>query len=167
MNMNLVGNKNIFAIEYSVLMVNPSPPYGDCLLWFGGNSLGGLEGEVFLTRVCSCLEGISSIKEQLFLEEYLNNLPEAELFNLMIKDKIDETGKYWFMDTEGFDLFRNYIYRRNETFHFLWQLSLRVWEEFEPQGVPTQLFSAQVPISIYEEVVGKFRNALMKLYNFQ
>lgn len=166
MNTTLIGNKEIFAIEYSVLMVNTSPPYCDCLFWLGSNSLGGLEGEVFLTRVCSCLEGISSIKEQLFLEEYLYNLSDVELFDLMREDKIDETGKYRFMDTEGFDLFRNFIYRRNETFYFLWQLSPRVWAEFEPQGVSTQLFSAQVGISVYEEVVREFRKALMKLYNF-
>jgi hypothetical protein len=165
MNANLIGNKEIFAIEYSVLTVNPYP-LGDCLLWLGGNSLGGLEGEVFLTTVCYYLEGISSIKDQLFLEEYLYNLPEAELFDLMIEQKIDESGKYWFMNTEGFDLFRSCISRRNETLHFLFQLAPEVWKEFELQSLSTQLFSAQVPISIYEESVGEFRNALMKLSNF-
>ena len=93
-------------------------------------------------------------------------MSNAELFDLMQKNKIDETGKYWFMETEGFDLFNKYIYRRNEMFHFLWQLTPKVWKEFEPQGIPTELFSAQVAIYVYEEVVKQFRNALMKLYNF-
>lgn len=116
--------------------------------------------------VCQWLEGNLLIKDQLFLEDYLYNFPDAELFDLMREQKLDEKGKYWFMDTEGFDLFRSYIYRQDEKFHFLWQLDPTVWKEFEPQGVSTQLFSAQVAISVYEEVVKQFRNALMKLYNF-
>jgi len=84
----------------------------------------------------------------------------------MREEKIDEKGTYWFMDTEGFDLFRTYIYRRDETFHFLWQLDPEVWEKFEPQGISTRLFSAQVAISVYEEVVTQFKSTLMKLYNF-
>jgi hypothetical protein len=162
MNTNLVGDKNIFAIEYSVLNVNSSPPYGDCLLWLGGNSLGGIEGEAYLNIVCDRLKGTSSIKDLLFLEKDMYNLSDVELFNLMQ----DETERYWFLYTEGFDLFNKYIYRRDETFHFLWQLNRTVWKEFEPQGVSTQLFSTQVAISVYEEVVKQFRNALMKLYNF-
>ncbi|HCF28646.1 MAG TPA: hypothetical protein DEV81_15915 [Cyanobacteria bacterium UBA11049] len=35
MNTNLVGNKKIFAIDYSVLIANPSSPYGDWLIWLG------------------------------------------------------------------------------------------------------------------------------------
>lgn len=166
MTRNLIGDKKIFAIEYSVLMLESTPLYGDCLIWLGGNSLGGLEGEAYLGSVCQYLEVSSSIKEQLFLEEHLYNLSDAELFDLMWEQKIDEKGTYMFLDLEGFDLFRNYIYRRDETFHFLWQLSPKVWKRFEPQGVPTQLFSAQVAITKYEEVVKEFRNALMKLHNF-
>ncbi len=165
MKENVIGDQRIFAIEYTVLIVNPSPPYGDCRLWLGGNVLGGLEGEVYLNRVCKCLEGVSSIKNQLFLEENLYNLSDTELFNLMEEQKIDEKGTYWFMDTEGFDLFRSYVYRRDETFHFLWQLA-KVREEFELQGLTTQLFSVQIAISLYEEIIKKFRNLLMKLYKF-
>lgn len=84
----------------------------------------------------------------------------------MLEQKLDETGTYWFIYTEGFDLFRSYIYRQNETFHFLWQLDQEVGKEFEPQGISTQLFSTQVAISKYETVVSEFRNALMKLDNF-
>jgi hypothetical protein len=84
----------------------------------------------------------------------------------MREHKLDEKGRYVFLPTEGFDLYRSYAYRRDETFQFLWQLNQEVWKEFEPQGVPTQLFSAQVAISKYEEVVKEFRNALMKLDNF-
>ena len=94
------------------------------------------------------------------------NLSDAELFELMRKNKIDETGKYWFMDTEGFDLFHKYIYRQNETFNFLWQLTPEVWEEFSSQGISTQLFSAQVAICMYEKVAKEFRNAIMQLYEF-
>lgn len=166
MNPDLVGDKKIFAIEYSILRVNPYRPYGDCLIWLGGNSLGGIEGEVFLNMVCQHLEGKLSIKDLLFLEEYLYKLPDVELFDLMREDKLDERGTYWFLYTEGFDLFRSYIYRQDETFHFLWQLDRDVWKEFEPQGISTQLFYAQVPISVYEDVVKQFRNALMKEYNF-
>lgn len=166
MNTILIGDKEIFAIEYSVLTVNPSPPYGDCLLWLGSNFLGGLEGEAYLNVICGCLEGDLFIKDQLFLKKDLYKLSDTELFDLMKEHKLDEKGKYVFLYTEGFDLFRSYIYRQDETFHFLWQLDSEVWKEFEPQGVSTQLFSAQVPISIYEEVVREFRSTLMKLYNF-
>lgn len=29
-------------------MLDSTPLYGDCLIWLGGNSLGGLEGETYL-----------------------------------------------------------------------------------------------------------------------
>ncbi|BAY38148.1 hypothetical protein NIES2111_24930 [Nostoc sp. NIES-2111] len=161
MNENLIGDKTTFAIEYSILMVDPSPPYGNCIIWLEGNSLGGIEGEIYLTRVCQLLEAVILIKNKLFLEEPFYNLSHTELFNLMRKDKIDETSKYWFLYTEGFDLFDNYLYRRNDNFHFLWQLTPKVWKEFEPQGIPTQLLSAQVAIGMYEKVVNQFKNALM------
>jgi hypothetical protein len=164
MNKNLIGNKEIFAIEYSILKVNPSPPYGDCLIWLGGNSLGGLEGEVYLNRVCELLEGNLSIKALLFLEEHIYDLSETEIFELMLDEKIDEEGKYWFLYTEGFDVFNKYIYRRNETFYFLWQLAHRVWKYFEPEGVSTKLFFAPVDISVYETVVNQFKNTLRELY---
>lgn len=166
MNEIVIGDKGTFAIEYSILMVNPSPPFGYCKIWLGGHFMGGIEGEVYLTRICHLIESVTSIKNKLFLEEYLYNLSDAELFELMRKNKIDETGKYWFMDTEGFDLFHKYIYRQNETFNFLWQLTPEVWEEFGSQGISTQLFSAQVAICMYEKVAKEFRNELMKLYKF-
>lgn len=163
MKENIIGDKRRFGIEYSILMVDPSPPYGDCRLWIGGNFLGGIEGEVYLTRVCHLLEGILSIKNELFLEDDFYNLSDVKLFDLMQKDEIDEKGKCWFMDTEGFDLFRNYVYRRDEMLHFLWQLAPQVREKYELQGFPTRLFSAQVAVSMYEEVVKQFRSVIMTL----
>jgi hypothetical protein len=163
MNKNLIGNQKTFGIEYSILTVNPSPPLGYCLIWIEGNFLGGIEGEMYLTRVCRLLESIITMKNQLFIEESLYSLSDVELFNLMQKNEIDETGKYWFMDTEGFDLFYSYIYRQKDTFKFIWQLIPEAWEEFRSQDIPTQLFSAQVPICIYEEVVEEFKNVIMKL----
>jgi hypothetical protein len=40
---NLIGDKKIFAIEYSIISVKRSTALGDCLIWLQGNSLGGLD----------------------------------------------------------------------------------------------------------------------------
>jgi hypothetical protein len=164
MNTNLIGDKAVFAIEYEVLSTEL---YGSCILWLGGNCLGGLEGEVFLDIVCQRLERISVLKNQIFLASDLYTLSNTELFDLMQEDKIDETGLYWFLYTEGFDLFRKYVYRQGEVLYFLWQLKQEVWPEFETQGISTQLFSFHLPISLYEEVTRQFKCALMELTQSQ
>ena len=166
MNTNLIGDKQTFGIEYSMLMVDPSPPYGFCRIWLGGNFLGGLEGEVYLTSVFFNLKSVSSTKNSLFLEDSLYSLSETEIFDLMKKDKISEDSKYWFMYTEGFDLYNKYVYRENEILNFLWQLRLEVYEEFELQYISKQLFSSQVTIPLYEEVIEQFRIALREHYKF-
>jgi hypothetical protein len=46
---NTIGNKKEFAIEYEIQKVNPSPPYGSCLIWISELSLGDIENPIFLT----------------------------------------------------------------------------------------------------------------------
>ena len=50
---NIIGDKEVFAIEYSISDDHFCLPYayGECRIWLDGNWLGGIEGEVYLTRV--------------------------------------------------------------------------------------------------------------------
>ena len=93
-------------------------------------------------------------------------MSETEIFNLMKKDKISEDSKYWFMYTEGFDMYNKYVCRENEILNFICQLRLEVYEEFELQYISKQLFSSHVTIPLYEEVTEQFRMALRKHYKF-
>ena len=77
---NLIGKKQIFAIEYSVISINKETAFGNCLIWLQGNSLGGLEGECYLNMICHWLERRMKFKELLFLKDTLYNLSDVELF---------------------------------------------------------------------------------------
>ena len=161
---NLIGDTKIFAIEYSVISVRRATIFGNCLIWLGGNSLGGLEGECYLQMICRWLASPIIIKEQLFLRDSLYGLSDEEIFyTIKRQGRTEENDIYYFLDTEGFDFFRNFVYRKNENFHFLWQLEESYWEEFKPKGVSTNLFTAHVNISAYSNVVGKFEEALLEI----
>jgi hypothetical protein len=165
---NLVGDKKNFAIEYSIQSINRETAFGDCLIWLRGNSLGGLEGECFLNMICQWLVGYLEFKNHLFLSKKLSQLSEIELFEFLNKEtesKIRE--KYFFLDTEGFDWFGSFIYRKEDNFHFLWQLDRYYMKVFELKEVSTELFTATVDINTYYNVVHQFQNRLLELYKTQ
>jgi hypothetical protein len=166
MNMikKVIGDKKRFAIQYSVASNNISPPYGDCKIWINGHSLGGIEGEIYLTRVCKILKSLCLMIDEISLPENLYDLPYDEIFRIIKEEEIDEKGTYWFMDTEGFDLIRKYVYRRQEKLHFLWQLNPDVWNEFKIGDYPGEIFLAIVPVSVYSEVVDQFEDEIVMLY---
>lgn len=160
---NIIGDKKVFAIEYSISKPNPFPPYGDCQIWLGGNCLGGIEGEVYLTRVSQILQSVYLILDKLVLPELIFQLSCEEIFKIMKEEQIDEKGTYWFMDTEGFDLLNKYVYYQSEMLYFIWQLNPDLWSEFKVGDFPGQLFFAKVPISTYTEVTNQFRDAVAKI----
>jgi hypothetical protein len=163
---NLVGDKKNFAIEYSIQSVNRETAFGDCLIWLRGNYLGGLEGECYLNMICQWLKRCINIKEKLFMKNELYELSDVEIFNFLEEqERNEEKDNYYFLDTDGFDLFRNYIYRKNENFHFLWQLDKDYWQEFKPKGISTSLFTAQVDIFTYINIVYTFEEALSQVYD--
>lgn len=92
-------------------------------------------------------------------------LSDVEIFNFMEEQDRDEIENYYFLDTEGFDLFRKYIYRKGDFFHFLWQLDRDYWNEFSPRGISTNLHTAQISIATYTNIVGQFKHALSEIYN--
>jgi hypothetical protein len=162
---NIIGDKTIFAIDYSISDDHSSLryPYGDCRIWLGGNCLGGLEGEVYLATAYELLQSIYLIADKLTLPEDLYDLPDNEIFIIMKEERLDKKGTYWFMYSEGFDIMNKYVYYRNNTLFFLWQYRLDEWNGVKAWGFPGQLFSAKVPISTYIEVTNKFRDSLVAI----
>ena len=164
--MNIIGNKNKFAIEYSIVFTKKKTAYGDCIIWLEGKCLGGLEGECYLNMICQWLERQVEFKDNLFFTEDLYKLSSQELFNFMEeKAEYEIKENYRFLDTEGFDLFRSYIYRKDDKFNFIWQLDRDYWEEFKAQDVSIKLFTATVDIKIYCDIIFQFKNALLERYN--
>jgi hypothetical protein len=160
----IIGDRKKFAVQYSMSSINISPPYGDCRIWLNGYSLGGIEGEVYLTRVCKVLQSLCPTMDEISLPENLYSLSSNDIFRIMKEEKIDEKGTYWFMNTEGFDLSSKYVYRRQENLYFLWQLNPNAWNDFKTGDYPGQIFSAVVSVSLYNEVAEQFKAELMKIY---
>jgi hypothetical protein len=161
---NIIGNREVFAVQYSLLQSNSFLPYGDCKIWLGGNYLGGIEGEVYLATVSKLLNSVCLIIEKLILPRDVFKLSASEIFRMMEEEQIEEVGTYWFMYTEGFDLFSKYVYYQDEMLYFLWQFNPDVWNDFKIGDFPGQIFSAKVPLSTYTEVVNQFRDNVLALY---
>jgi hypothetical protein len=163
---NIIGDKEVFAIEYSISDAHFCLPYayGECRIWLGENCLGGIEGEVYLTRVGKILQSVYLMIDKLTLPEDMHDLPDGKIFKVMQEDRLDEKGNYWFMYTEGFDLMSKYVYYRNDTLFFLWQYCPDAWDGVRAWGFPGQLFSSKVPISIYMNVTNKFKEAIDEIY---
>lgn len=162
---NIIGDKTLFAIDYSISDDHSSLryPYGDCRIWLDGNCLGGFEGEVYLATVYRILRSVYLMIDKLTLPDDLYDLSGNEIFTIMKEGQLDEKGTYWFMDCEGFDLISNYVYYRNNTLFFLWQYCPDAWDGVRAWGFPGQLFSAEVPISTYIEVANKFKDSIVAI----
>ena len=162
---NIIGNPNEFAIEYSILL-NSSPPFGKCRLWFENKYLGNIEEEIYLSTTCYCLESVLENKNALFLNFKLDNIVRSEIFNLMLEEKIDNVDEYLFIPISGYDAFYKYVYRKNNYLYFVWMLNSEIQQEKEYQGYTSQICSAKIGINIYEEVVSKFRKKLEEKFTF-
>jgi hypothetical protein len=163
---NIIGDKKVFAIEYSISDAHFCLPYayGECRIWLGGNCMGGIEGEVYLTRVGKILQSVYLMIDKLTLPEDMYYLPDSEIFRVMEEDRLDEQGTYWFMYTEGFDLMSKYVYYQNDMLYFLWQWQAKVWDDFKIGDFSGQIFSSKVPISIYMNVTNNFKEAIAEIY---
>jgi hypothetical protein len=164
---NIIGDKAIFAIQYSISDFHSSLlyAYGECQIWLSGDCLGGIEGEVYLTRVYKILQSVYLMSDKLTLPEDIYDLPDSEIFKILEENQLDEKGTYWLLDTEGFDMMSKYVYYRNNILFFLWQyrLDTHTWNDIKVWGFPGQLFSAKVPIYTYIEVTNKFRDSLIMM----
>ncbi len=166
MNTNkIIGNPSDFAIEYSI-SIPSCPPFGKCRLWLQGMFLGDIEDENYLSTICCCLEGFFKNKDLFFLDDYLYNSSDEDIFDLMVEEKIDETGKYWFLYTSGFDAFLKYVYRKDDCFQIIWMLDPELKNQEEYQQYPSKTCSAKIDIAIYTEVVTRFRRDLEKICKF-
>lgn len=151
----LVGNKDLFAIQYSMENPNKYPPLEECTIWLNSFVMGGLEGETYLTMVSRDLLSVCKISDKIVLPEDFRDISDKKLFDAMLTEKFDESGTYWFMNTEGFDSFFSYVYKRNAQdnfFHFLWQINPG-WND---GTFSNQLFKASVPIIYYTQIVNEF-----------
>lgn len=157
MKTNIIGHREIFGIEYSILEAAPILPYGHCRIWLMGNFLGDIEEPIFLTSTCSSLEGLIIHREKYILDRHYFSLSEQEKFELFDSG---ETKDYGFLYIEGYDAFCKYIYYRQSLFYFLWKLSPQLKGQENYQNVPKELRSAKISLPIYEEVVREFRNVL-------
>ena len=163
---NIIGDKEIFAVEYSISEDHFCLPYayGECRIWLSGNCLGGIEGEVYLTRVADLLQSVYLMINNIALPKDMYDLPDSEIFKALEEDRLDEKGTYWFMYTEGFDLMSKYVYYQNDMLYFLWQLKPQSWNYSKVVDFPGQLFSSKVPISIYINITNKFKEAIAKFH---
>ena len=161
MNTNLIGNREIFGIEYLALTVSPPPPYGHCRIWLEGMFLGDIKETNYLTSTCSSLEGLAKYKDRFVLAAQFVSLSDIELFNLF--ESGETTKDYGFLYIEGYDAFNSYAYYKQNHLYFLWQLAPELKGEKHYQHLPQDLCSAKILLSIYEGVVNEFKRSLSNL----
>lgn len=156
----VIGEPQTFAIEYSIVDFFGPVPYGGCRLWFEGNFLGDIEDFNLLTTIEVFVYPIIETKDSFCLDASFLNFSEFDIFERM---KNEEINGHHYLPIEAFDAFYNYVYYREDFFHFLWMLNpnRKDWEEYE--NFPTGFFSAKVSIYTYEQVVLEFRNDLKKM----
>lgn len=109
----VIGEKNIFAIEFSL---NKLTPYamGHICLWLNNYCLGYLPEEVMLDcSLGSLIELVSEERQKILIDTDVPNLDNENLLNLLRNDEGDLKDNTLFNVDESTDDFVIHVYRKN------------------------------------------------------
>lgn len=150
----LLGNKDIFAIEYE--FQDGSTGSGKIRLWLNSCYIGAYEDINILSVTLAQLENLA-LSESIENEGFVESSIEETYF--YIKEGNDEgAGKYFLSLGEAFDDFSIVVYSFKGSFNFIWKL----WDDpfFEYEGYPKGLLSASIPIDFFKQIVALFKSSI-------
>lgn len=147
----LIGNKNEFAVEYDVKQVKPYLT-GNVCLWIGNSYIGYFHEEVMLNSVRASLCNLKRRLNELQEHEF-ENKSVKEIFEFIYSDRNDN-GKFLLNLGESFDDFSVSVFKKNEFLTFIWRLTDKPF--FEYPDYKKDIRSKTVPISIFLNVIDNF-----------
>lgn len=150
---NIIGNKNIFAIEYEIESTLPNI-MGKACIWIDGNYIGAYDDSHILTGTLYHLERISPTSVN---GEQFNGMNSENVYEV-IKNHKDG---YFLNLGESFDDFSVIVYFSEGKFNFIWELLDAPFYNYP--GYPEGLLSSRVSESYYTEVLKKLKKELMIL----
>ena len=158
MNSNVIGDKNSFAIEWSLLKSNS--PYGSVVLWLNGFQIGAKGASEYLYQLKSTLTILVEVKNEL-LKCYKNYLL------LRVKDNeiwdVEEIGEYSIMASECSDDFGSRVFFDGNNFIILWQL---VGKNYTYTGIKRRkLYRCEISDEVFTKVAYEFSLMYQDLYN--
>jgi hypothetical protein len=159
MENNLIGEKKVFAIEYAIRNEPGIHFFGSCKIWLSDFFLGDFENDVFLIAVIRSLNGV------LNTSNFTSTIPllpstSKELLTLMEGDEIPDIANNYFLAIEGFDHFLKLFFRKADEIVFYWSLHPDIESNSEYENYPKMVRSFTLPITIFENVVNKFKETL-------
>jgi hypothetical protein len=154
----LIGNKDSFAIEFSVdLERHTHNLCGWHRLWLGGKYVGAYED--------ICIFGVTLNELEHFVKLNINTksfdgLSKRDIYRFIKFEDIPGLGKYWFTPGgDSFDDFSMVVYSDDETYKFIWKLRRKPF--FDYKNYPKKgLQSAEVPIKDFKQVIENFRKQI-------
>lgn len=113
----IIGNKEIFAVEFYVDENNPSMGYGK--LWIQNMFLGTKEDLIFLNGYLIKL--LDEIIDSKLINFDINKRDSEELFNL-VKSTQKKRSEYVVIGSTFTDDFEMYSFEKESTIYLLWKL---------------------------------------------
>jgi len=149
----ILGNKELFAVEYEVDKVQPHLQ-GKIRLWLGACYVGAYEDVEMLLVVLSQLERVKSDK--------LNGEAYRNLNFELAYEKIKENdGKFFLSLGESFDDFSIVIYFLDGAFTVVWELLDNPF--FTYPNYPQGLQLVKIPEESFTQVVEEFKKQITSL----
>jgi hypothetical protein len=173
MNTNIVGNPDIFAVEYTITIdvIHPNASkktlLGICKLWLNGKWLGDIGIDIYLNSFCHELQGIVNRFNDYKLIDTIPLLPNVSSEFAKLWENDDSLSRNSFLDIEGFDRFYKLCFIGEKSLTFYWCLDPDVTnssEEFpEYADYPKEVLTAEIPISVVKEVADRFEERVIEI----
>ncbi|WP_396332852.1 hypothetical protein [Burkholderia anthina] len=151
----IIGNKELFAVEFSIEKKVSGLSYGLCLIWIAGEFIGNPDDRVYLSRVRT---NLIAIKENFAHADSIPAVPNspADLLAMATGEGLENSGKHFFFDTDGFDNFVKLFFQQGDTTTFYWCLHPALANVPKYSSYSHKVHSAKIPTSAINSVVDEF-----------
>jgi hypothetical protein len=171
MTSEIIGDKNVFAIEfaikYEIEYTKNGIVYGGCRLWLKGQYLGDIDNPIYLNMFHKSLKwiGYNFNKGNL-----IDSIPVLPLTIKEFTQRLDGDETLYenaLLEEEAFNRFNERCFRNGENLIFYWCIELYVAEHIEsfPEytDYPKEVQVAEIPISVIKEVADKFEARIAEI----
>lgn len=152
----IVGDSNIFAIEFNIHASLSHHVMGQIRLWFNDLYLGDFEDINILGVTLYQLERLSKMNDN---GDSFEDISEEDVYNLIhSEDNLDGNGCY-FSPGESFDDFSIVVYNHDGVLKFIWKLLETPFYKYSdyPKGIKF----AKVSVEYFSQTVAEFKKVIM------
>jgi len=150
----LIGNKNNFAIEYSIVQLLPHL-MGNIRLWIGGYYVGYYDSPIILGTAASELDTIRQSYGEMTIEN-IKNIDPKDIEKSIYSDESDEINQNMrsLMLADSTDDFLLYLYEDGDQLVFFWKLLED--HDLDYPNYDYELHTFPVSKYVYDKIVKEF-----------